>query len=57
MTAKTLKQMFFWPAVIGFFTLTGLVVALVRDGLLEDLSLAALTFPIAVIVYIYFYRH
>lgn len=57
MAAKTLKEMLFWPTVIGFFTLTGLVVALVRDGLLEDLSLAALTFPIAVIVYIYFYRH
>ena len=57
MAAKTLKEMFFWPTVIGLFTLTGLVVALVKDGLLEDLSLVALTFPIAVIVYIYFYRH
>lgn len=55
MAGKTLKQMFFWPTVIGFFTLIGLVVALVKDGVLEDLSLVALTVPIAVIVYIYFF--
>jgi di/tricarboxylate transporter len=55
--AKSLKQMFFWPMIIGFFTLVGLVVALVKDGVLEDLSLVALTFPIAMIIYIYFFRH
>jgi di/tricarboxylate transporter len=57
MAAKTLKEMFFWPTVIGFFTLTGLIVALVMDGLLEDLSLVALSLPIVVIFYIYFFRH
>jgi di/tricarboxylate transporter len=55
--AKSLKQMFFWPMIIGFFTLVGLVVALVKDGVLEDLSLVVLTFPIAMIIYIYFFRH
>jgi di/tricarboxylate transporter len=53
---KTLKQMFFWPIIIGLFSLIGLVLALVKDGLLEDLSLVAIAIPIAVIVYFYFIR-
>lgn len=57
MTAKNLQQMFFWPSIIGIFSLIGLVLALVKDGPLEDLSLVAIAFPIAVIVYKYFFRH
>jgi len=52
--AKSLKQMFFWPSIIGLLSLIGLVLALVEDGLLEDLSLVAIALPITVIVYIYF---
>ena len=56
MATKTLKQMFFWPSLIGLFSLIGLVLALVKDGLLEDISLVAIAFPIAVIVYVYFFQ-
>lgn len=56
MANKSLKQLFFWPIVIGFLTLTGLVVALLEDGMLEDLSLIALAFLILVAVYFYYYK-
>lgn len=56
MVTKSLKQMFFWPSLIGLFSLMGLVLALVKDGLLEDISLVAIALPIAVIVYIYFFN-
>lgn len=56
MPARNLKQMFFWPGVLGTLTLLGLVVALLKDNLLEDISLISLSLPILVIVYIYFFR-
>ena len=54
--AKNLKQMFFWPGVLGLLTLLGLVMALLKDNLLEDISLISLSLQILVIVYIYFIR-
>lgn len=48
--------MFLWPSVIGVLTLAGLVVALLKDGVLEDISIIALSLPIVVVVYIYFFR-
>lgn len=56
MAPKTLKQMFFWPIMIGLFSLIGLVLALVKDGPLEDISLVAIALPIAVSIYFYFFR-
>lgn len=56
MPLNNLKQMFLWPSVIGVLTLAGLVVALLKDGVLEDISLIALSLPIVVVVYIYFFR-
>ena len=56
MPLNNLKQMFLWPSVIGVLTLAGLVVALLKDGVLEDISLIALSLTIVVVVYIYFFR-
>lgn len=57
MQNKNLKQIFKWPTILGVLTIFGLVVALVEDGFLEDISLVALIIPIAVIIYFYYYRH
>lgn len=55
MPLNNLKQIFLWPSVIGALTLEGLVVALLKDGVLEDISLIALSLAIIVIIYIYFF--
>lgn len=56
LTKHQLIHIFFWPTVIGLFTLLGLVFALLADGVLEDISLFALAFPIIVVKYIYIRR-
>ena len=56
MQNKNLKQIFKWPMVLGVLTLLGLVVALLEDGALEQLSLLALSIPIIVIIYFYYLR-
>ena len=56
MQNKNLKQIFKWPIVLGVLTLLGLVVALLKDGALEQLSLLALSIPIIVIIYFYYLR-
>lgn len=56
MTKPQLINIFFWPTVIGLLTLLGLVLALLVDGVLEDISLIALAFPIIVVKYIYIRR-
>ena len=56
MQNKNLKQIFKWPIVLGVLTLFGLVVALLEDGALEQLSLFALSIPIIVIIYFYYLR-
>lgn len=53
MQTKNFKQIFIWPIVIGLLTLAGLIVALLKDDLLEDISLIGLIIPIAVILYFY----
>ncbi len=56
MQNKNLKQIFKWPIVLGALTLLGLVVALLEDGAIEQLSLLALSIPIMVIIYFYYLR-
>jgi len=57
MQNKNLKQIFKWPVILGVLTLFGLVMALLEDGLLEDLSLMAVSIPIIVIIYFYYYHN
>lgn len=51
---KNLKQIFKWPIVLGVLTLFGLIIALLEDGVLESISLFALSIPIIVIIYFYY---
>ena len=57
MQNKNLKQIFKWPVSLGVLTLFGLVMALLEDGLLENISLLALAIPLWVTVYFYFFKH
>jgi hypothetical protein len=57
MQPKHLRQIFLWPALIGVLTGAGLVIALIDDQWLETLSLGAISLPIAVIFYIYFFAN
>lgn len=57
MKNKNLTQIFKWPIVLGILTLFGLIVALLEDGILENLSLFVLAIPIVVIIYFYYCRH
>ncbi len=54
MQNKNLKQIFKWPIVLGVLTLFGLIIALLEDGVLESISLFALSIPIIVIIYFYY---
>jgi di/tricarboxylate transporter len=56
MKNKQIIQIFKWPIALGVLTLFGLIVALVEDGILENISLLALSIPIAVIIYFYYYQ-
>ncbi|WP_047538053.1 hypothetical protein [Methylotenera versatilis] len=56
MQTKNLKQIFLWPIVLGLLSIIGLVVALLEDGLLEDISLIGLAVPIIVIAYFYYIK-
>ncbi len=53
MQTKNFKQIFLWPIVLGLLTIIGLVVALLKDDLLENISLLGLVIPIVVITYFY----
>lgn len=57
MQVRNKQQIFLWPGILGVLTIAGLIVALVKDGLLEDVSLIVLALPIIVIIYIYFFRN
>ena len=57
MQVRNKQQIFLLPGILGVLTIAGLIVALVKDGLLEDVSLIALALPIIVIIYIYFFRN
>lgn len=54
MQNKNLTQIFKWPIVLGLLTLFGLIIALLEDGVLERVSLLALSIPIIVIIYFYY---
>lgn len=54
MQNKNLRQIFKWPIVLGVLTLFGLIIALLEDGVLESISLFALSIPIIVIIYFYY---
>lgn len=54
MQNKNLTQIFKWPIVLGLLTLFGLIIALLEDGVLEHVSLLALSIPIIVIIYFYY---
>lgn len=56
MQNKNLKQIFFWPIVIGLLSGIGLVTALIEDGVIEQISLIGLVVPIAVMVYFYWIK-
>lgn len=53
MQTKNFKQIFLWPIVLGLLTIIGLVVALLEDDFLEDISLLSLIIPIVVMIYFY----
>jgi hypothetical protein len=53
MQNKNLKQIFIWPIILGVLSAIGLLVALLEEGALEDISLIGLVAPILVIVYFY----
>jgi hypothetical protein len=54
---KGLKEIFFWPIVLGVITFLGLVFALVEDGgIVEKLSLIGLVIPIGFIIYFYWFK-
>jgi hypothetical protein len=55
MQIKTLREVFFWPVVLGTLMFTGLVIALLKDGLLEQLSILLLSVPTMFMIYIYFF--
>lgn len=55
MQIKTLREIFFWPVVFGTLMFTGLVIALLKDGLLEQLSILLLSVPTMFMIYIYFF--
>jgi hypothetical protein len=55
MQIKTLREVFFWPVVLGTLMFTGLVIALLKDGLLEQLSILFLSVPTMLMIYIYFF--
>ena len=56
MQNKNWKQIFKWPIVLGVLTTFGLIVALLEDGVLEQISNIALTIPIIVIFYFYYFK-
>lgn len=56
MQNKHLKEIFLWPTILGGITLLGLVLALVEDGWIEQLSLIGLVIPILLIFYFYWIK-
>lgn len=56
MQNKHTKEIFFWPALLGVITLLGLVLALVEDGWVEQVSLVGLIIPIMLIIYFYWFK-
>jgi hypothetical protein len=53
MSVKSLKQIFIWPFLLGGFSLLGLILALLADGIVEKIALIFLTGPIVMMFYVY----
>lgn len=56
MQNKKLTQIFLWPTMIGLLSSFALVVALIEDGMIEQVSLLGLMIPIVVIIYFYWIK-
>ena len=56
MQNKNLKQIFIWPMILGVLSAVGLVVSLLEEGALEDISLIGLAVPILVMVYFHWVK-
>ena len=57
MQTKNVKEIYLWPAILGVLTIMGLVVALLKDDLIEYVSLIGLIIPIVVIMYFYWIKN
>ncbi|PPD10765.1 hypothetical protein [Methylophilus sp.] len=56
MQAKTLQQIFLWPAVIAVLSCSGLIAALLYDGVRELVSDIAVALPILIAGYHYWLK-
>jgi hypothetical protein len=56
MQNKKFTQIFFWPMIIGLLSTFALVIALIEDGVIEQISLLGLMIPITVIIYFYWIK-
>jgi di/tricarboxylate transporter len=56
MQNRNLTQIFFWPLIIGLLSTFALVIALIDDGLIEQIALLGLMTPITVIIYFYWIK-
>ncbi len=56
MQAKTLRQIFLWPALIAVLSLAGLISALIYDDVRELISDAAIALPILIAFYLYWLK-
>lgn len=56
MQAKTLQQIFLWPAIIAVLSFAGLIAALVYDDGRELVSDVAIALPILVAFYHYWLK-
>lgn len=56
MQAKTLQQIFLWPAVIAVLSCTGLIAALLYDDVRELVSDTAVALPIVIAAYHYLFK-
>lgn len=56
MQAKTVQQIFLWPAVIAVLSCSGLIAALLYDDMRELVSDTAVALPILIAVYCYWLK-
>lgn len=54
MQNKNFIQIFKWPIAVGVVTIFGLVGALLKDGIFENISMVGLSVPIIVIIFFYY---
>jgi hypothetical protein len=56
MSNKSLKEIFFWPTVVAALSVHGLLLALLKDGVVEQVSLLGLATPLVLTVYFYWIK-